>query len=686
MTAPRVQSRPRFNPADLWEQKVDEGMSEEEATAFVERAMQSEPSDDAPDFSNVESGSASQAVEPSSDNPMLAGYKKAGRLLGNVAQGALFGFGDEIAGAVVGATGARAGGYKNARDAVRAQLERNRRDNPGLAAAAELTGAVVSPLSQALVAARGATLGKTMLSGAKAGAAGGALYGAGSADGDMGDRTAGALAGGAFGGVAGGLTPALIAGAKTAGRIPGALRSATTGHAPAPPQPGTAAADDALDEARQYVVRALERDRVPLTDVGGARAADDPRLLFNLGGRSSGMATRVAQTIPSEATDAVPRAIYGQLEQGPERLLGSVEKAIGKPIPNPITRVAELADEAASAAKPAYEALRNEFVQGQAIEEVMKRPAIKSALNAARTNILNRGEAVPDGATVGLLDDVKKILDDEIESIGEKIAQGKASGADKSGVRSLESARNALVKALDDATLNNPLDSKSGSRYAEARAIAEKGISKREAFREGTKFATARRDRLEAEIPGMTPENQAAYREGAATSIENVVQGTPDRRNLAARLFGSNAEREKLRTAFQGDPKALRMIENAFKQEDQLRQQATAALAPGQSMTTPLREAVEEFRGNIFEDMARSGLWSATKRRALEAYFRAARGMTEAKANEVGRLMTSKPNTALMQELMAARANAIKRAGQRAGVGARAGIATGAISSRAQKP
>jgi hypothetical protein len=415
--------------------------------------------------------------------------------------------------------------------------------------------------------------------------------------------------------------------------------------------------------------------------------------LFNLGGRSSGMATRVAQTIPSEATDAVPRAIYGQLEQGPERLLGSVEKAIGKPIPNPITRVAELADEAAAAAKPAYEALRNEFVQGRAIEEVMKRPAIgvgahmgKSALGAARTNILNRGEAVPDGATVGLLDDVKKILDNEIESIGEKIAKGTASGADKSSVRSLESARDALVKALDDATLNNPLDPTSGSRYAEARAIAEKGISKREAFREGTKFATARRDRLEAEIPGMTPENQAAYREGAATSIENVVKSTPDRRNLAARMFGSNAEREKLRIAFQGDPKALRMIENAFKQEDQLRQQATAALAPGQSMTTPLREAVEEFRGNIFEDMARSGLWSATKRRALEAYFRAARGMTEAKANEVGRLMTSKPNTALMQELMAARANALSRAGQRAGVGARVGTATGAISSRAQKP
>jgi hypothetical protein len=672
MTAPRVQG---FNPADLWESLVDSGMSEADATAEVQRRMQGS---ERPDFSNVESGSASMAASDPTRDAIVGGYKKAGRLVGRAANSALFGFGDEIAGAVTAAMAPRPGTYTRNRDAVRDQLEQARRDNPKLSVVADIGGAVMSPLSRALIAAKSTTLPRTMLSAARGGATGGALYGAGRADDGLGDRLGGAAGGAALGGIAGGLTPAIGAGIRAVARTPRAIYRAVTadpvssGAAPTTPE-AIKAATSATDKAREYVVRALERDKVPLNEIGEGGADD---MLFNLGGRSAGMATRVAQAVPSEATDAVPRAIYGQLEQGPERLLRGVEKAIGKPIPNPLTRVDELADDAARAAKPHYDAIRNEFVRSEALDKIMGRPAIKSAITTARTNLLNSGEAVPDGVTVGLADDVKKILDDEIESIGEKITKGMASGADKSRVQSLEKARDALVGELDNLTGGE------GGRYAEARRVAQQGISKREAFREGTKYSTARRDRLEAEMPGMTPENQAAYREGAATSIENVVKATPDRRNLATRLFGSDAEREKLRTAFQGDPGALKAIEDAFKREDRFRQQATSALAPGQSITTPLREAVEEFRGNLFEDMAKSGIWSAARRRAVEAYTRGARGLDEQAAAEVGRLMTSRPNQALMRELLAARSDALRRAGVRAGRGARVGMGSVAATNR----
>lgn len=622
--------------------------------------------------------SADPAADPQPVRGANGGYGALASFGSGMAQGASFGFADELAG-IGGALTSPLHpiqGYRSARDRIRAAIEKRRQEHPVASLAGEVGGAIVSPVNKLLMPAAGGTGTLSAIRGATAaGAKGGALYGAGVAD-EISDVPLSGTIGGLAGGVGGAVGSAIVSGvtgaASRLGSTSGGQRIANKvrarmGKAPIDPN------ERAERKAAEYLVRQLERDRVPLETVGEELAPDDPRLLYNLGGKATTNAARVAQSIPSDATSDVPAAIYGQLEGGPGRLLQATESAIGKPIPNPIQRVGELADEAASAAKPLYERLKNVPVQGDEIKAVLNRPAIRDALNAARKNLLNRGDAVPDEATVGLLDDVKKILDDEIESVTEKVAQGKASGADKSSLKGLDAARRALVDQLDYAT---------AGEYAKARAVAAKGIGKREAFREGTKYATARRDRLETDIPAMSGEQQAAYREGAATSIENVVQSTPDRRNLAARLFGSPAEREKLRTAFGGDPKALATLESIFKQEDALRRKATEALTSGQSMTTPLREAIDEFQGSAAEQLARStGAWNAAKRLALSGYLRSARNLNSKAAGELGKLLTSKPNPELQRKLFAARLDALRRSGRRSGAGRRTGIIAGLLAS-----
>lgn len=137
-------------------------------------------------------------------------WKKAGRpvpgVVGDVArsaaQGATFGFSDELRG--VGAALIPGGqGYSEARDAEREALSRvpmKRRIGGELLGAVATAPLAAGKLLQLPKVARMGGIGRT----AAVGAAEGAAYGAGTAEGDLGDRAMGAGAGAVLGGVAGG--------------------------------------------------------------------------------------------------------------------------------------------------------------------------------------------------------------------------------------------------------------------------------------------------------------------------------------------------------------------------------------------------------------------------------------------------------------------------------------------------
>ena len=153
-------------------------------------------------------------IDSLAENNMRQGAM--GAFLGNVFQGATFGFADELAGALGGDT-----------EALRMKREMDEQTYPKATLAADITGAIAggAPLAAASTPAVAAVTPAALvpkvitgtLLGGLVGAGEGALSGAGYADGeDVGDAAKkGALTGAAFGGAAGALVPLASAGIKS---------------------------------------------------------------------------------------------------------------------------------------------------------------------------------------------------------------------------------------------------------------------------------------------------------------------------------------------------------------------------------------------------------------------------------------------------------------------------------------
>lgn len=135
----------------------------------------------------------------SSEGMMAEGMKpSAGKAFqAGAAQGVTFGWGDEIAGALLGErTAARA----------RAMIEASKRDRPGMTMTGEIAGAMSVPIP----VKGGATLKEVVKEGAKLGAKVGALYGAGTSEGGVIERLQGGLEGAVTGGLFGAAAPVAV--------------------------------------------------------------------------------------------------------------------------------------------------------------------------------------------------------------------------------------------------------------------------------------------------------------------------------------------------------------------------------------------------------------------------------------------------------------------------------------------
>ena len=132
-------------------------------------------------------GMMAEGMKPSAGKAFQAG----------ASQGVTFGFGDEIAGALLGdRTAARS----------RAMVDASRRDRPGMTMTGEIAGALSVPVP----VKGGATLKEAVKEGAKLGAKLGAVYGAGTSEGGVLDRIGGGLEGAVTGGLFGAAAPLAV--------------------------------------------------------------------------------------------------------------------------------------------------------------------------------------------------------------------------------------------------------------------------------------------------------------------------------------------------------------------------------------------------------------------------------------------------------------------------------------------
>lgn len=533
------------------------------------------------DFSDVQSGSSSAPSKPARGRSALGAIAQLGP------------FADEVIGGMSALGVLQMGrplharkAYRHAQGAVESTGKEFRKEHPRTSLGI-LLGSALLPAGAIGAASKVAGAGKlarVATSAPVVAGATGAAMGAGEGHGT--ERLTNALVGGGVGAVGGAvLSPVASATQKIFGPSVNRLM------AKLPSRAGAArTVAPAQEKALQMVAQKLADDGVPIEQITDAIArakAGDPELLLNLGGENVAALARTVQSLPGRGKTVIQSALDEQAVAVPELVSQGVEKAIGKRVPNVVARQQELTDAAASAAAPYYEALRQQAVHAvPGLDRVLKRPAVEEALGIARRNILNRGEALPDGATVGLLDDAKKVLDAQIEAIEDQITKGMASGADKATVRSLQSARDALVDAVDEAT--------SGA-YAKARQIAGEGIGQREAFREGAGALRSQADELTERVRGQTPAEQALGLEGASTDIvERLTARDPSR---AASVFDPKTVRN-LDILAQQLPKAREAIRGTYERASKIQNQARASTMRGQSTTSSTLAGQQELADN----------------------------------------------------------------------------------------
>lgn len=568
-------------------------------------------------------------------------------------------------------------------DLVKEASESYARRYPGRATALQVAGSMVPVLGAAGRAKAAATGAQRLLTSAPAvGAATGAVQGLGRGEG--GERLTNAVTdgvlGAAGGAIVGGAVAATRAGAQRLGRTAIGERASNAvrqvlGKPPAARTPAP------RETALSVIADKLAADGVDASSIDNAVAAlrnGDPELVFNLGGENTTAFMRTIQSIPGRGKAVVQEALDRQSAAVPDVIVSGTERALGKPIPSAAARGKELARQAAKDAKPAYDAIRNQFLSGESIDNVANRPPVAAALRAAREGYLTRGEAVPDGITVDMMDRAKKILDGDIRAIGKQMERGGADGKKTASLRDLRIARRALIEAVDAAT---------DGQYAKARGIAQKGLRKRSAFRDGQRATYQRADKLSSELADATPEERGLLLEGAATDLqERLASSNPQN---AASVFDPRTRRNLDLIAKGTDAEVP--LRETYQRAGRLQQQNRAATMRGQSTTASTLRGQQELddasagalsAGLDAAGKAATGRWGQLAADAARAaYSRYVRGVTSDVAGEAADILTRELGdeasraeiTALIRQALADRAQRGASGALRRRVAGRAG-------------
>lgn len=538
---------------------------------------------DAVDPPQAASANPFDAVDP----PKLAGPDKGGMnaLASGAAQGATFGFSDELrglqeaggakpnepaslAGTIKGAykyfTGDK-GAEQNYDTAVareRTADEVAKAQHPYLHMAGELAGSI--PAMVALPGgelAEGANLGTKMVKGAQVGAEYGGLSGLGEGK-DTGDRAMQA-AEGIVGGIVGG------AAAPVAGSVASAVSDRFI-------QPAIGAVRGVMDpagEAARRLTSALQKDQELISagkangmspqEWAAAKQAGEPVTLADLGSTNTQALLRSSANTSPEGRAVLEKVLNDRFAGQTERVANDVRGLVAGGS-NAGKTGDQLVAEYDAARAPAY---KQAFQQGDkeivspAIERLMGSPtfeqAMKNAVTSGKDRAITDGygafnpgvtvengmikftktkpNGVPQYPNLQYWDSVKKELD------------GVASVARRSGDMGKAEVAGNLAK-----TLRGELDQQVTS-YANARGIASQYFGESNALEAGQKLAGKRVDpqQISDVMRQMKPDERDLFREGYASDwAGRVVSNIGDTRDITKAMFNSPNERARALAVF----------------------------------------------------------------------------------------------------------------------------------------
>lgn len=374
--------------------------------------------------------------------------QEARGLARSLAQGASFGFGEEIESLGYAIPGGES--PAEARQRIRSEMREYREARPGRALAAETAGAFIPALvtgGAAAPAAAGRTIaqrtaqaiGRGLTATGKSAALSGALSGAGAAEGGLGARTVGATVGTLTGtaiGKAGGAVAASL------GR--GAERMAWGASPKARP-------------GEQAVARMAERAGIEniVEDLGRAakEASPETRVMDVLGGPGRRLATAVRLS-GGRPGDVIEQEMAGRIEQAPDRLIRALGKT-GRAAENLTETVDNLIAQRKAAADPLYAQLREQPpVMDRKLEEMIAtRPSLKRAQRDAINLAAEEGVQLPTIDTPSgpmplrtpeMLHYMKLALDDMID-VGKK-PEG---GMGRTALGKIQDTKNEFLNIVD---------------------------------------------------------------------------------------------------------------------------------------------------------------------------------------------------------------------------------------------
>lgn len=284
------------------------------------------------------------------------------------------------------------------------------------------------------------------------------------------------------------------------------------------------------NKAATMLNRAITDDQIPLDSL--ASRMDDlgeGAILADLGPNLQRQAGALA-SVPGPAQQSVRNTIGARSAQASQRVQSDVARVMGTGKPA-FALADDIAAQQSQQAKPLYDAVRDVPVQPSgAIAAVLKTPMGKQAYNQAVRLAANDGIDASKGMTVGVLDYVKRSLDDV------------ASASIRQGKNNLARQASNMARALTVET------DKLVPQYKAARDAFAGHAKIIDALEGGQNVFDKRMhpQRLAEMMKGMSASEREAVVQGARGAIEDLM-GTARNDPLAVRaLFQKGYNKEKL--------------------------------------------------------------------------------------------------------------------------------------------
>ena len=533
--------------------------------------------------------------------------RDVGGAAANVAQGFFLGGADELFGATT-ALAFPQGRFRDSVDSNKELFREAERDfaerRPVTAFGAQLGGALAGPGKIAAVGSAGRAapaltrlgLGPGLARGAGRVAAGvgvgagtGAAAGALGTDGGLAERAEGAAIGGALGGALGGT----FSGAVPILRFAGNFARKVTGN--------MSTTETERRAARVIHKRLQDSGFSPEQAHAFFKQLDDAGVsgatLADLDENFVGLAQMVARQPGGGQNTA--RALYEQRigEQGARTV-----KQIAKRISNKDAQEAfeTITMRQKANAQPLYDAAYAQSLKADpALDELFKRPTMRTALQAAQRRALDDGIDPGDlgievvggkvilgpGASTRVVDYVKRDLDDKISVALRRGAKDRA--------RTLMDMRRQLLDIVDGQNPDFQAARQAFAGEAGNLEALEFGVS----ALKGNKTAAD----IQAEVAQYTAGQKELFKAGLVRSIRDVMDQTRDNSNVIRRFFSTPAKRDIIRLAFDNDEDFARFAE-AMRFEAKLVENAQRINPAAGSQTQRLQAELADS-GNVVEEI-----------------------------------------------------------------------------------